>query len=148
MLEFDTRVGAYGIVVENDRILLAHFRTETEAKWTLPGGGLEFGESAEQAAVREIAEETGFEVRLEGLLGIDSLHIPPDERAGDVKRHLHALRLVYAAGIVGGRLTHEVGGSTDEARWVPLEQVGGLVRVRLVDVGIEMWRRRALNSVT
>lgn len=53
-------------------------------------------------------------------------------------RPLHALRIVYRAHIVGGRLQNEVGGSTDRAEWFPLEAVGALHHVKLVDVGLRM----------
>ena len=40
--------------------------------WALPGGFIDYGETVEQAAVREALEETHLRVRLEGLLGVYS----------------------------------------------------------------------------
>jgi 8-oxo-dGTP diphosphatase len=52
---------------------------------------------------------------------------------------MHALRIIYQARIVGGSLTVEVGGTTDEARWVPLEQVAELPTLSLVSVALDLW---------
>lgn len=142
MAEFDTRVGAYGVVVRDDRILLARFTGLGSARWTLPGGGLELGEDPEAAAVREILEETGYRVALDGLLGVDSVQIPAGERSGGRGRHLHSLRVIYRARVMGGELAREVGGSTDDARWFRLAEVRGLERVDLVDAGLRLWEER------
>jgi 8-oxo-dGTP diphosphatase len=55
---------------------------------------------------------------------------------------MHALRVIYQARIVGGSLTVEVGGTTDEARWVPLEQVAELPTLSLVSVALDLWLAR------
>ncbi len=57
--------------------------------WALPGGFIDYGESAEDAAVREAKEETGLDVRLIGLLGVYS-------KPGRDPRH-HTLTVVYIA---------------------------------------------------
>lgn len=49
-------------------------------------------------------------------------------------------RLAAYAEVVGGELAHEVDGTTDEARWVPLDEGTGLSRVPLVDAAIAFWR--------
>ena len=54
------------LIDENDRVLYLHALESSTGKefWVLPGGGLESQESFEEAAVREVREETGLEVDL------------------------------------------------------------------------------------
>jgi 8-oxo-dGTP diphosphatase len=141
VVDFDTRVGTYCLIIDGDEILLAHWNAGGVSNWTLPGGGLEIGEDTETAAIREALEETGYTVELNGLLGVDSLHIPAGSRLDGRDRHLHSLRVIYSARVVAGSLQRELDGSTDDARWFRLGDVEGLDRVELVDVGIRLWRR-------
>jgi ADP-ribose pyrophosphatase YjhB (NUDIX family) len=136
----DLRVAAYAVIVdEHDRILLAHWNEGRRAAWTMPGGGLEEGEDPERAARREVREETGYRVAIEGLIGIHSRVIPPGRRLKPgVELPLHTLRIVYRARVTGGRLRNEKNGSTDRAEWFPLAEVRALQRVKLVDIALEM----------
>lgn len=136
----DMRVAAYAVITDADeRVLLAHWNEGRHAAWTLPGGGLEPGEDPEHAARREVREETGFRVAVDGLLGIHSRVIPAADRlSDDAAGPLHALRIVYRAHLTGGRLRFELDGSTDRAEWFPLTRVRGLSRVKLVDIGLRM----------
>jgi ADP-ribose pyrophosphatase YjhB (NUDIX family) len=136
--EWDTRVGAYAVVVREETILLAHWNERGMEGWTLPGGGLELGEDAPAAAVREVLEETGYIVELDELLGVDSLHIRPEDRLNGSGRPMHALRVIYRAHTVSGELVHELDGSTDEAAWIPLADVPCLKRVDLVDKALRL----------
>ncbi len=138
----DVRVGAYAVIVRDGDLLLTHWNENGRTGWTLPGGGLEAYETTEQAAVREVQEETGYEVELRTLLGVDSLFLEPADRIVPGDGPLHALRVIYLARIVGGELTHEVGGSSDEARWVPLDGVGELATLSLVPTAIDLLLRR------
>jgi len=62
-----------GAVIVRDGKILFQRRTDN-GQWGLIGGLLEMNETYEQAAIREIREETGLEVRLESFLGIFHNH--------------------------------------------------------------------------
>lgn len=137
-MSVDLRVAAYCVIVEDGRMLLAHWNEHGRSGWTLPGGGLEPGEDPKDAAVREAMEETGYAVELTDLCGIDSRIMPVAERGDDSGRPLHTLRIVYTAVIVGGELRDELDGSTDEARWFDLAEIPGLRKVSLVEAGMRL----------
>lgn len=144
---FDVRIGAYAVVIRDGNILLSHWNDHGYSSWTLPGGGLEVREDAPAAVVREVREETGFTVETEELLGVDSIFIPPEHRfPGENPKLLHALRIIYRAKVTSGVLTHELGGSTDRAAWVPLDRVADLGPAPLVHVGLKMAIRNAARS--
>jgi 8-oxo-dGTP diphosphatase len=139
--DYDTRLAAYAVVVDDaDRVLLALWNEQDVPSWTLPGGGVELDETPEAGAVREVREETGYDVELTGLLTVDTLVVAPERRLHWHDRPLKAVRVVYSARVVGGDLVHEVDGTTDEARWIPLAEVADVPRVSLVDVGLDAWR--------
>ena len=67
-----TRIGVYGVVMEDDKILaVRQQRGPYAGKLDFPGGGIEFGESAEQTMRREFAEEVAME--FDSLQLIDNL---------------------------------------------------------------------------
>jgi 8-oxo-dGTP diphosphatase len=64
---------------DRNRIFLVKLTYQRYHPWGLPGGGLEYGESAEQAVIREVREETGLVVEIEKLLFNKTF--PPDKFA-------------------------------------------------------------------
>src|SRR6266705_5537691 len=80
MGEVFPRVGSAAIVVDGDRILLGvRAKEPNKGKWVIPGGKVRAFESYQDAAAREIREETGLEIKVEGLLGVFEIVRPPDE---------------------------------------------------------------------
>lgn len=82
-----------------ERPILFIERRNPPLGWAFPGGFVDIGESVEQAAVREAAEETGLKVQLKILLGCYSR---PDR---DPRRH--TVSLVYVAEATGEPLAQD-----------------------------------------
>ena len=133
----DIRIAAYGVIIRGDEILLSHWNEHGRSGWTLPGGGIEGAEHPLEAVVREIREETGYDAAVDRLLGIDTMVIPVEKRH-TANAPLYAMRVIYRAHVTGGELRNEVGGSSDEARWVRLDEVSTLKRVSLLDLALRL----------
>ncbi|HWK90874.1 MAG TPA: NUDIX domain-containing protein [Luteimicrobium sp.] len=128
------RVAAYAVVLDPEgRQLLSHWNEGGRSGWTLPGGGLEFGEHPTETVVREVREETGYAVEPGELLGIDTTVIPPERLVDPSGGAMQALRILYRAVVVGGTLTPEVDGSSDDAGWFTQAEIDALDRVASVD---------------
>jgi ADP-ribose pyrophosphatase YjhB (NUDIX family) len=112
-----TRVAAYALVLDEDeRILLVRVAQgySGAGRWTLPGGGINFGEDPADAVLRELAEETGLVGEVERLEFVDSQTGPGDpERGFDV---WHVIRTCYRVRTLGGGLCVEDDESTDLAQ--------------------------------
>lgn len=87
MYEGKLRVRSCGVLVENDSILLVNLHSPVINKpiWTVPGGGVEFGETTRDAVEREFKEETGLEVRALEILHINEL----------IENQYHAIEFYY-----------------------------------------------------
>lgn len=134
-----TRLAGYALVRdEQARVLLTRWVGIDRPLWSVPGGGIEWGETIEQGTVREVFEESGLHVALGGLFAVTSQDVEPDGPGGRPRR---AVRVFHHARVTGGELTVGVGGSSDDAGWFTLDEVAGLDRVPSVD---EMLRAAGL----
>ncbi len=116
-----TRVAAYALCVdEAGRILLCRMAASIIAGevWTLPGGGIHFGESPEVAVLRELDEETGQDGEIVRLVEVNDRVFTLESRPGTV----HAIRIVYQVRVTGGQLRDESEGTTDACSWLTIDE--------------------------
>lgn len=116
-----TRVAAYALCVdESGRVLLCRMAPSVIPGdvWTLPGGGLQFGEAPETAVLRELGEETGQGGEVVRLVEVTDRLFKVETRPGTV----HAIRIVYEVRVTGGSLQEEADGTTDACSWFTVEE--------------------------
>jgi ADP-ribose pyrophosphatase YjhB (NUDIX family) len=96
----DPKLAVAVLVHDGERLVLQRRSIDPGmGRWSFPSGYVDRGEPVERAAVREVVEETGLEVRITELIGIYSQPGNP------------VVLAVYAANIVGGQL--EAGDESD-----------------------------------
>ena len=103
-------------IQQDDAILLVR-QNYGRQYWSLPGGVMEPGESIDEAAIREVREETGLDVRLRRVVGLYS------------KPREDGLAVCFEGEVVGGTLKadHEI----TECRYSPYDRIPEAIREHL-----------------
>ena len=101
-------------IVADGQGRIALVKRKDNELWALPGGGMELGESIEQGAVREVKEETGLDVEVDGLVGVYTN--PQHVMAYDDGEVRQQFSLCFTTKLLGGELQFD-DESTDIA-WV------------------------------
>jgi ADP-ribose pyrophosphatase YjhB (NUDIX family) len=101
---------ASAVVVDQDGRILLHRRADNEL-WSIPGGGMEIGETIAATIVREVEEETGLKVEPERLVGIytNPGHVVAYDD-GEVRQQFS---ICFACRIIGGQLVERADGSLE-----------------------------------
>ncbi|WP_018351992.1 NUDIX domain-containing protein [Longispora albida] len=119
---FELRVTGRAIVFREGSVLLTASGAG-QALWHLPGGGIDPGETAAEATIRELAEECDLEVVLGDLAFVRETTYPLGDGA-----HRHRIDIVHTATTAtpeAARLGPEPGHTTAVA-WIPLGELDGL----------------------
>lgn len=111
-------IGVGAVIICNGKILLEKRKGDPgRGKWTIPGGLVELGESAEQTVMREVAEETNLEVEQPRLIDVVN-NVTLDE---DGRIKYHFVIVDYFVKFKGGKL--KAADDAAELRWVKFSEV-------------------------
>ena len=116
-------VAAVGAVVFRDNrvLLVRRGQPPSQDLWAIPGGRVEIGETLQEAAEREILEETGITIKaLDPVYTFDYI-----ERDGSARTRYHYVIVDLMADYVGGE--PRPGDDAAEARWVSSKEMGDLM---------------------
>lgn len=106
------------IVRKDNSVLMVRHQKGEKTYWLLPGGGLEYGETIAECAVRELLEETGVTISPGNLLFVCE-SLPPDG-------HRHVVNLFLQADLVGGTVNVGDEEVLAEARFVSIDEIPSL----------------------
>jgi ADP-ribose pyrophosphatase YjhB (NUDIX family) len=117
-----------GAVIREDQILLV--REREDGGWTLPGGWTDVGESPSAMVIREVKEESGYDVvprKLAALFDRNKHPHPPIPS--------HAYKLFFLCDLIGGEATPSF--ETPEVAFFPRKQLPQLSIARVTEYQIE-----------
>ncbi len=108
-------IGVGVVVWSGDSVLLVRrAHAPRKGQWSIPGGMQEVGETTKQAGIREVFEETGIEIAIDGLVDVIDLILPDD--GGRVRTH-YTLIDFHGHSVQDGA-TPSPGDDADAALWV------------------------------
>jgi ADP-ribose pyrophosphatase YjhB (NUDIX family) len=131
------KVDVRGAVFRDGEVLLC--REASDGRWSLPGGWADVNDPPSQAVIRELREETGYDVRCTRLAAVldRDLHYQADQRP------FHSYKMMFLCEIVGcsGSLCHDI----MEAAFFPLGELPPLSLQRTLPMHVELLYRHYLD---
>jgi len=129
-------VGVGGVVIDGERVLLVRrARPPLQGEWSLPGGLVEVGERLAAAVVREVAEETGLQVRVGGI--VKMLERVTRDKRKRVKYHY--VLVDFLCRVESGKLM--ASSDVSDARWVRRDELANYrlrpVTLRVIEKAFE-----------
>ena len=109
------RIGVGAVVFRDDQVLLVkRGKAPMLGLWSIPGGGLEYGETIKDGVIREVREETSCEIKITGLIDVFEAIRPGEPHVP------HTVMIDYAAEWVSGEPF--AGDDAAEAEFVAIDE--------------------------
>lgn len=114
------RPSVYGVIIRNGKVLLS----KQWDGYDFPGGGMDLGETIEQALAREVREETGLRVRVGTLIAVENSFFTFDDR----RTYTQSILMYYTCRVVGGALSTKFFDSHEKsyasmAEWIDVRTI-------------------------
>ncbi|MGN7387546.1 NUDIX hydrolase [Sporosarcina sp. SAFN-015] len=104
-----------------EKVLMVKNKGENSSYYTLPGGAVEDGETLEEAAIREVKEETGVDVEVDGILTVSEAFFE--------KRGHHTILFTFVGKIIGGELNISYPEEIEEITWMELNLAENYIHI-------------------
>lgn len=117
---------AVRIMITNEKSEILMVKEKEDGKWTIPGGWCDIGESPKENAIKEVSQETGYDIEIKRLLGL----FDRNKYIEHVSR-FDVYDIMFYAKIIGGSINpnHEV----IEVKWFDINELPELSRKTSLD---------------
>ncbi|MBE0680487.1 MAG: NUDIX hydrolase [Anaerolineales bacterium] len=121
-------------VEKNGQVLLVYDPIYRGGCWTLPGGGVDFAETVNQAAEREVQEETGIKIVVSRIWRLREIWEKEQDFQSDIKIR-RTMELIFVGEYIGGDINYENDPSlkpdgiarVKQCRWIKLDSLGNSI---------------------
>lgn len=139
--ELTFRPSVYGIIIKDNKILLSR-------QWDgydFPGGGIEIGETVEEALKREVKEETGMNVEKGAVVYCETSFYKTTKG-----QYVNAVLIYFLCEITGGEISTEFFSESEKeyasaAEWIDIKDAGKIKFYNSID-SLEVIRKARKNS--